>query len=89
VTLREKVRAFERQVIVEELQKDGAWGRMARVAKALGIHRKTLNQKKEHQIDLQSEAHPQRPLPGLTTYRVNYDGPEPIKVKFEPYVVNG
>lgn len=62
MTLREKVKAYERELLVQALRSDQRPGRVSRIAKTLGIHRKTLLCKaKEHQIR-KEEWHPQLPL---------------------------
>lgn len=62
MTLHEVVKQAERDQIIKVLRMHIGAGRMERVAKALGIHRKTLWSKiREHGIDKSLES-PQLPI---------------------------
>lgn len=64
MTLKEIVKKAERDAIVETLRVHIGLGRITRVAKSLGIHRKTLYVKmREHKIDQHAES-PQLTVPG-------------------------
>lgn len=61
MTLHEVVKKAEREQIVKVLRMHIGVGRMERVAKVLGIHRKTLWSKiREHQIDKSIETPQER-----------------------------